>query len=205
VNTQFFVIFILGVVTTTTTVAVAITVVTSIDDLGIFSTYPYVSIPVQLTLEDNLAYGQISDLQMPSLSFSSPYSDLPTGFGESLSGLDPFEDELTDSVKEMIHPENTQNPQGKARDVYPDTDVGTDNRHSHSLPRADSSGSPAHMKEVYVVDYNNIRIQKFTDEGNYVLKWGTKGKDDGQFGVPHGIDLDKKGNVYVVDMDNNNV
>ena len=59
--------------------------------------------------------------------------------------------------------------------------------------------------DVYVVDYANIRVQKFNNQGDFTSKWGTKGKADRRFEVPHGIVVDKKGNVCVVDMDNNKV
>ena len=43
---------------------------------------------------------------------------------------------------------------------------------------------------VYVSDWANHRIQKFTSEGLFITKWGTHGKGDGQFtsppsGIPH--------------------
>ena len=37
---------------------------------------------------------------------------------------------------------------------------------------------------VYVSDYRNHRIQKFTSEGVFVSKWGTEGTGDGQFIQP---------------------
>jgi hypothetical protein len=52
---------------------------------------------------------------------------------------------------------------------------------------------------VYVLDYSNIRVQKFDYQGDFISKWGTKGKADSQFGVPHGLDIDKNDNIYVVD------
>jgi DNA-binding beta-propeller fold protein YncE len=55
---------------------------------------------------------------------------------------------------------------------------------------------------VYVVDQNNYRIQKFTADGKFITKWGSKGSDNGQFNSPlegpSGIAIDSKiGNVYV--------
>ena len=37
---------------------------------------------------------------------------------------------------------------------------------------------------VYVSDWFNHRIQKFTSEGVFVSKWGTEGTGDGQFIQP---------------------
>src|ERR687891_514613 len=56
-------------------------------------------------------------------------------------------------------------------------------------------------KEVFVVDYANIRIQKFDTDGKFITKWGTEGDGEGQFKIPHGIAVDSSGsNVYVTDM-----
>lgn len=43
------------------------------------------------------------------------------------------------------------------------------------------------------------RVQKFTDTGTYVTKWGLQGSGDGQFYAPRGIDVDNAGYVYVTD------
>ncbi|MGH9978167.1 MAG: 6-bladed beta-propeller, partial [Nitrososphaeraceae archaeon] len=51
---------------------------------------------------------------------------------------------------------------------------------------------------VYVADYNNERIQKFTSDGQFVKMWGgTYGEADGEFKKPHGVAIDSEGNVYV--------
>lgn len=58
----------------------------------------------------------------------------------------------------------------------------------------------------YVSDgYKNSRIVKFAPDGSFVLQWGTRGSRLGQFVIPHGIDLDKEGNVYVADRENNRI
>lgn len=58
----------------------------------------------------------------------------------------------------------------------------------------------------YVSDgYGNSRIVKFSAEGKYLFEWGSKGKGDGQFNIPHGLTLDQKGNVYVADRENDRV
>src|ERR671918_2405144 len=56
-------------------------------------------------------------------------------------------------------------------------------------------------KEVFVVDYANIRIQKFDTDGKFITKWGSEGDGEGQFKIPHGIAVDSSGSsVYVTDM-----
>jgi peptidylamidoglycolate lyase len=58
----------------------------------------------------------------------------------------------------------------------------------------------------YVSDgYGNSRIVKFSAEGKYLFEWGTKGNKPGQFNLPHAIDLDKNGNVYVADRQNDRI
>ena len=50
----------------------------------------------------------------------------------------------------------------------------------------DSAGDVAVASDgsVYVSDWFNHRIQKFTSEGVFVSKWGTEGTGDGQFIQP---------------------
>lgn len=51
---------------------------------------------------------------------------------------------------------------------------------------------------VYVPDYDNQRIQKFTNEGQFIKMWGgTYDEADGEFRNPHGVAIDSGGNVYV--------
>jgi peptidylamidoglycolate lyase len=58
----------------------------------------------------------------------------------------------------------------------------------------------------YVSDgYGNSRVVKFSAQGKYLLEWGTKGKGPYQFNIPHGLTLDKAGNVYVADREHKRV
>lgn len=58
----------------------------------------------------------------------------------------------------------------------------------------------------YVSDgYGNSRVMKFSASGSYLLEWGTKGSDEGEFDIPHGITIDKNEHVYVADRQNNRI
>jgi hypothetical protein len=59
---------------------------------------------------------------------------------------------------------------------------------------------------VYVADYVNCRIQKFTSsDGGFVTAWGTQGGGDGQLFGPAGIALDGNGVLYVCDALNRRI
>jgi DNA-binding beta-propeller fold protein YncE len=52
---------------------------------------------------------------------------------------------------------------------------------------------------VYVLDYDNSLIQKFDSSGNFIRKWGSWGKFEGQVKCPRGITTDYNNNIYVAD------
>jgi peptidylamidoglycolate lyase len=55
----------------------------------------------------------------------------------------------------------------------------------------------------YVSDgYGNSRIVKFSAEGRFLESWGAKGTAPGQFDLPHSLDLDANGRLYVADRGN---
>jgi len=49
------------------------------------------------------------------------------------------------------------------------------------------------------------RVQQFTAEGKFLRGFGEKGTKPGQFWAPHGLALDSKGCLYVVDASNNRI
>ncbi len=63
----------------------------------------------------------------------------------------------------------------------------------------DSSGN------IYVADYANNRIAKFTPTGGWITAWGTEGGKNGQFRRPYGVDLDVQNNVWVADSTNHRI
>lgn len=61
------------------------------------------------------------------------------------------------------------------------------------------------MNNVYVVDANNNRIQKFDSSGLYLGQFGMKGTGDGDFNEPIGITLDRNDIIYIADGQNNRI
>ncbi|QHT67189.1 T9SS type A sorting domain-containing protein [Rhodocytophaga rosea] len=58
---------------------------------------------------------------------------------------------------------------------------------------------------IYVVDHQNHRIQKFNSSGKFLSKFGSFGTGNGQFNWPIDIDIDAQGNIYVADRDNHRI
>lgn len=79
---------------------------------------------------------------------------------------------------------------------------GTDSTH-FNLP---TDIAVADDGSFYVSDgYGNSRVLKFSPNGKYLFTWGSMGNKPGQFNLPHAIDLDVKGNVYVADRENSRI
>jgi DNA-binding beta-propeller fold protein YncE len=53
--------------------------------------------------------------------------------------------------------------------------------------------------------YGNARVHKFSPDAQYQSSWGEPGKAPGQFNLPHGIWIDRRGRVLVADRENNRV
>ena len=58
---------------------------------------------------------------------------------------------------------------------------------------------------IFVADFFNHRIQKFSDTGEYLVSIGSEGMSGGQFNLPTDVVVDDEGYVYVVDFGNNRI
>jgi DNA-binding beta-propeller fold protein YncE len=58
---------------------------------------------------------------------------------------------------------------------------------------------------VYVADYANDRIAKFSATGAWIKSWGSSGGQDGQFRRPYGVAVDVDNKIYVADSTNHRV
>ena len=60
--------------------------------------------------------------------------------------------------------------------------------------------------EIFITDgYGNARVHKFAADGTLVMSWGEPGAGPGQFNLPHGVWIDRKGRVLVADRENDRV
>jgi sugar lactone lactonase YvrE len=51
----------------------------------------------------------------------------------------------------------------------------------------------------------DARVLKFDKDGRFIKSWGGKGKEPGQFDVAHGIAIDPKGLLWVMDRENSRI
>jgi sugar lactone lactonase YvrE len=58
---------------------------------------------------------------------------------------------------------------------------------------------------LYVVEYGNHRVQKFTPEGESLGTWGESGHAPGQLQGPWALAVDSRGQVHVVDSENDRI
>jgi sugar lactone lactonase YvrE len=58
---------------------------------------------------------------------------------------------------------------------------------------------------IYVSTQSANTIKKFDADGNFMLKWGASGDDEGEFTLALGMAVDSEGNVYVTDFYNRRI
>lgn len=75
-------------------------------------------------------------------------------------------------------------------------EMGCDDKH-FNLP-TDIAVSPA--GDIFVSDgYGNNRVVHFDASGKFVKAWGKLGVKPGEFSIPHAIEMDSKGRLYICD------
>ena len=59
---------------------------------------------------------------------------------------------------------------------------------------------------IFVSDgYLNSRIAKYDKHGNWIKSWGSYGSEPGQLNLPHNMQADQEGNIYVADRTNRRI
>jgi sugar lactone lactonase YvrE len=59
---------------------------------------------------------------------------------------------------------------------------------------------------LFITDgYGNARVLEYTADGKRVKQWGKAGAGPGEFHLPHAIQIDEEGTVYVADRENGRV
>lgn len=96
-----------------------------------------------------------------------------------------------------------------------ETGVPADELGSTAWKRVTHGGGPFNMPtdlaltpsgEMFVADgYANARVHAFAADGSHRFSWGEPGTAPGQFNLPHGIWLDRRGRVLVADRENDRV
>jgi hypothetical protein len=59
---------------------------------------------------------------------------------------------------------------------------------------------------LFIADgYRNARILEYTADGQKIREWGSAGTGPGQFKLPHSIQIDENGVIYVADRENGRI
>jgi DNA-binding beta-propeller fold protein YncE len=59
---------------------------------------------------------------------------------------------------------------------------------------------------LFITDgYGNARVLEYTADGRRVKQWGQPGRGPGEFRLPHAIQIDEKGTIYVADRENGRI
>ncbi len=97
------------------------------------------------------------------------------------------------------------------------SDTGADNSDfsSNGWKQVTHGGNPFNLPagialneagEIFIADgYGNARIHQFEANGRYIKSWGGPGDAPGQFNLPHGAWIDRKGRLLVADRENDRI
>jgi streptogramin lyase len=60
--------------------------------------------------------------------------------------------------------------------------------------------------DIFISDgYANCQVHRFSPQGKHLYSWGEPGRGPGQFMLPHGIWVDRRGRVLIADRENDRV
>ncbi|MEE2657108.1 MAG: hypothetical protein VX733_01310, partial [Candidatus Latescibacterota bacterium] len=107
---------------------------------------------------------------------------------------------MSGQLLRMIGPSGTPSPTGIDGMDYRKIRPGVG---PYNMPTNLAIGSCGGM---FVVDgYGNARVHRFSAQGTLISSWGEPGARPGQFNVPHGIDCDSAGRIFVCDRENSRI
>jgi DNA-binding beta-propeller fold protein YncE len=96
-----------------------------------------------------------------------------------------------------------------------DTGVPEDDFSSAAWKKVTHGGGPFNLPtdiafapdgSMFMTDgYGNARVHKFSPDAKYQFSWGEPGTAPGQFNLPHGVWIDRRGRVLVADRENDRV
>jgi DNA-binding beta-propeller fold protein YncE len=96
-----------------------------------------------------------------------------------------------------------------------DTGVPADDFSSQAWRKVTHGGGPFNLPtdiafaadgSMFMTDgYGNARVHKFSPDAKYLYSWGEPGTAPGQFNLPHGVWIDRRGRVMVADRENDRV
>jgi DNA-binding beta-propeller fold protein YncE len=61
------------------------------------------------------------------------------------------------------------------------------------------------LGNIYVANYANDRMSKYSSTGQWLRDWGKKGTARGEFGRPYGVAVGAENRIYVADSNNNRI
>jgi DNA-binding beta-propeller fold protein YncE len=101
------------------------------------------------------------------------------------------------------------------RDHRADTGVPDDDFSSQAWKKVTHGGGPFNLPtdiafapdgSMFMSDgYGNARVHKFSPQAEYMFSWGEPGAAPGQFNLPHGVWVDRRGRLLVADRENDRV
>jgi len=96
-----------------------------------------------------------------------------------------------------------------------DTGVPADDFTSQAWRKVTHGGGPFNLPtdiafapdgSMFMTDgYGNARVHKFSPDAKHLFSWGEPGTAPGQFNLPHGVWIDRRGRVLVADRENDRV